>query len=148
MHYFCCTPFDFMYVAHLLILIMHPYLIVSLCIFCFYNVSGSQDLLASLEVSDAEWQPSRLFCKKGYENRSCIWSPDGSFIAWSCGRGCVKVVPWNTAKNCLWVNLPLLIECESSVIVDCLDLCMYMHMLTCTHTHTHTFTGIATELEH
>jgi len=58
-------------------------------------------LLASLAASDAQWQPPRVFSKKGYENHTCVWSPDGSYIAWSCGRGCVKAVPWNTAKNCL-----------------------------------------------
>jgi len=33
--------------------------------------------------------------------RSCIWSSDSNWFAWSCGHKEVKVCPWDRTKNCI-----------------------------------------------
>lgn len=37
--------------------------------------------------------------KAGLETWSCTWSPDASYIAWSCGNRIVKLIPWNRYKH-------------------------------------------------
>lgn len=42
--------------------------------------------------------------KAGLETWSCTWSPDASYIAWSCGNRIVKLIPWNRFKHTTWVR--------------------------------------------
>ncbi|KAL5016859.1 hypothetical protein ScPMuIL_006448 [Solemya velum] len=37
--------------------------------------------------------------RTGWETWSCVWAPDGSYFAWSCGARKVQLVPWDQVKN-------------------------------------------------
>jgi len=36
----------------------------------------------------------------GVKVRSCVWSEDSSWFAYSCGQKMVKIMQWNKVKNC------------------------------------------------
>lgn len=53
-----------------------------------------------LEQLSPPTNPPPLFPpKSGCETWSVAWSPDGAYVAWSCGHRIVKLVTWNRYKN-------------------------------------------------